>query len=159
MSLNARWVATVLIAVACSAPAPRNEADVNRSAQRVRSANLIALQIDSSARSMRVDSISIPEASSEGASVEALSDAGRIRRLAATYFGEGGRATELYYFDSSLVLVVRREYRYDRPLTGRVVDSLVTRIDVRADPIAKSTRDSLLSQAAQLAARFARLRQ
>ena len=152
--LKAVWVAASLVAVACDAPAPQSEGAINHEARNSRSSSLIALQIDSSSSSMSIDSISIPEASAEGASVEALSDATGIRRLTASFFGEGGRAIETYYFDSSLVLVIRREYHYDRPLSGRVIDSLITRVDLQSYTIAPSKRDSLLSQAAELAARF-----
>jgi hypothetical protein len=79
--------------------------------------------------------------SAEGASLTASYDGQQLRRLRAQYLGETGRSTESFYFDSALVSVLTRTERYDRPMSRRVVDSAVRRIDIAT--VAPGTRDSL----------------
>jgi hypothetical protein len=42
-------------------------------------------------------------------------------KMVATYLGESGKASEEYYFwDGKLIFVLRTEFRYDKPLSGKV---------------------------------------
>ncbi len=64
----------------------------------------------------------------EGAFLEAHYQHDSLRRLRGSFPGELGRATETYYFNPTLFLVVRTDERYDAPLSGRVRDSRSDRI-------------------------------
>ncbi|MDX6611272.1 MAG: hypothetical protein QOD75_458, partial [Blastocatellia bacterium] len=60
--------------------------------------------------------------SAEGGQLVAYFDGKAIAKIVATYFGEGGKTEEEFYYSAGkLVFVFRRESRYDRPLSGKVV--------------------------------------
>jgi hypothetical protein len=72
--------------------------------------------------------------------------------LRAEFLGETGRATETFYFDGGLFFVTRREYRYDGPLSGRVLDSSVRSVDLTAPVTSLAVADSLRAAAGELLA-------
>jgi hypothetical protein len=52
----------------------------------------------------------------------------QINRSAATFYGESGKAAEEYYYwDGKVIFVLRTDYRYNKPLSGRVVRTTVDR--------------------------------
>jgi len=62
--------------------------------------------------------------SAEGGSLEAYFDGDSIRKIVATHYGESGRALEEFYFwDDQLIFVFRKDFQYDKPLSGRVSSS------------------------------------
>lgn len=57
----------------------------------------------------------------EGGQLVAYFDGQAIAKIVATYYGEGGKTTEeFYYWDGKLIFVFSRESRYDKPLSGGV---------------------------------------
>jgi len=55
-------------------------------------------------------------------------------KIAATFFGETGRSTEEYYYwDGKLIFVFRREARYDKPLSGKIVATKESRLYFKDD--------------------------
>lgn len=64
----------------------------------------------------------------EGGEMVAYFDGPTIVKIAATYYGESGKSLEEYYFgNEKLIFVYRKESRYDRPLSGKVVHSYENR--------------------------------
>lgn len=60
--------------------------------------------------------------SAEGGELIAYFDGPAIVKIAATYYGEGGRADEEYYYQSTkLIFVYRKDSTYNRPLSGKVI--------------------------------------
>lgn len=107
----------------------------------------LAERIDHSLPTLRRDTATVFGLSAEGASLEAAYRDTTLQRLRAVYFGETGRATETYYFDSVAFLLVRGQVRYDAPLSGRVAESTTTRFDLRANSMSQAVRDSLQAEA------------
>ncbi|HYR74821.1 MAG TPA: hypothetical protein VEM96_03175 [Pyrinomonadaceae bacterium] len=59
--------------------------------------------------------------SAEGGGLLAYFHGPSIMKMVATYFGESGKAAEEYYFwDGKLIFVLRTDFRYDKPLSGKV---------------------------------------
>ena len=105
---------------------------------------------------MRRDTATVLGLSAEGAWLEAAYQGPRLRRLYAEYLGETGRVEEIFYFDSAAFFVVRKEFRYDVPLSGRVVDSIVQRFDLTGRGVPSAQVDSLNASARELLQRIAR---
>jgi len=60
--------------------------------------------------------------STEGGALVAYFDGPAVVKIAVTYYGEGGRANEEYYYQNGkLIFVYRKESTYDKPLSARVV--------------------------------------
>ncbi len=60
--------------------------------------------------------------SAEGGELVAYFDGDAIKKIVAQHFGETGKAVEEYYFwNNELMFVFRRESKYDRPLSGKVI--------------------------------------
>jgi len=76
--------------------------------------------------------------SAEGGQLTAYFDGQAIAKIVATYFGEGGKTTEEFYYSAGkLVFVFRRESRYDRPLSGKVVARKESRFYFQDDRLIK----------------------
>jgi hypothetical protein len=74
--------------------------------------------------------------SAEGGQLVAYSHGPTIMKMVATFFGEGGRATEEYYYwDGKLIFVLRTDYRYDKPLSGKVVKTTENRFYFNDDKL------------------------
>jgi hypothetical protein len=66
--------------------------------------------------------------SAEGGQLVAYFDGPNIMKIAATFYGESGKAAEEYYYwDGKVIFVLRTDYRYNKPLSGRVVRTTVDR--------------------------------
>jgi len=66
--------------------------------------------------------------SSEGGRLIAYFDGPNIIKLSATFYGETGKASEDYYYhDGKLIFVLRTDYRYNKPLSGRVIRTTMNR--------------------------------
>ncbi|HEV7744929.1 MAG TPA: hypothetical protein VGO56_08025 [Pyrinomonadaceae bacterium] len=64
----------------------------------------------------------------EDGEMVAYFDGPTIVKVVATYYGETGKSLEEYYFaNESLIFVYRKESRYNRPLSGKVVHSYENR--------------------------------
>lgn len=122
--------ATIVACETPRAPAPRNS-------------DAHAVAIDARVRVMRLDTATVLELSHEGATLEAAYDSAHLRRLRGEFLGLMGRVTETFYFDSTLFLVIRRDERYDTPMSGRVVDSTLARYDLTLPDVPRARRDSL----------------
>ncbi len=65
-------------------------------------------------------------------------DGPAIVKIVANHFGEGGRASEEYYYhDGKLIFVFRKDYRYDRPLSGKVVETKENRFYFHNDGLVR----------------------
>ena len=111
-----------------------------------------AAVIDQQVSQMRRDTATVFGLSAEGASLEAAYEGTMLRRLRGEFLGEGGRATETFYFDTALFLVVRTELSYDAPSSGRGSDSVTLRFDLAAPETPAHLADSLRSEARALLA-------
>jgi hypothetical protein len=64
----------------------------------------------------------------EGGELVAYFNGPQIVKIAVTYFGETGRAIEEYYYwNEKLIFVFRRDYTYDKPMSGKVVSTEANR--------------------------------
>ncbi len=62
--------------------------------------------------------------SAEGGALEAYFDGAAIKKIVATHYGEIGKAVEeFYYWDDQLIFVFRKDFQYDKPLSGRTVST------------------------------------
>jgi hypothetical protein len=74
--------------------------------------------------------------SAEGGTLLAYLDGPNIMKIAATFFGETGRTSEdYYYWDGKLIFVLRRESRYSKPLSGKVVATTENRFYFKDDKL------------------------
>lgn len=102
-----------------------------------------AAAIDTRLPQLRHDTATVLGLSAEGSTVDAAYDGAALRRLHAEHLGEMGRASETFFLDSAVFLIIRRDWRYDSPLSGRVVDSSDTRLDLTLPGTTPQTRDSV----------------
>ena len=91
--------------------------------------------------------------STEGGQMIAYFDGPNIMKIAATFYGESGKASEEYYYwDGKVIFVLRTDYRYNKPLSGKVVkttesrfyfndDKLIRWIDESGKQIASDTSE------------------
>jgi len=64
----------------------------------------------------------------EGGKLVAYFDGSAIVKILATYYGESGRSLEEYYYaNERLIFVFRKEFRYDTPMSGKVVHTYENR--------------------------------
>lgn len=76
--------------------------------------------------------------SAEGGELLAYFHGPSVMKMVATYFGESGKATEEYYFwDGKLIFVLRTDFRYNKPLSGRVVKKTENRFYFSNDKLIK----------------------
>lgn len=86
--------------------------------------------IDSAAASMRRFSAALTGMSAEGGELDAYGTegvaSGGVRKVVVTHYGESGRVVQRFYYagfsPDSLVYVAEVRERYDRPLSGTVVE-------------------------------------
>lgn len=70
----------------------------------------------------------------EGGELTAYFDGPAIVKIAATYYGESGRAFEEYYYrDGKLIFAFRRDQQYDKPLSGKVARTQESRFYFQND--------------------------
>ena len=86
--------------------------------------------------------------SAEGGELVAYFHGPSVMKMVATYLGESGKASEEFYFwNGKLIFVLRTDFRYDKPLSGKVVkktenrfyfseDKLIRWIDENAKEVA-----------------------
>lgn len=66
--------------------------------------------------------------STEGGVLVAYFDGPAIMKIVATFYGESGKASEeFYYWEGKLIFVLRTDYRYNKPLSGKVVRTTMNR--------------------------------
>jgi hypothetical protein len=66
--------------------------------------------------------------SAEGGQMIAYFDGQNLMKIDAKFFGESGRAAEEYYFwDGKIIFVLRTDYAYSKPFSGKVVRTEVSR--------------------------------
>jgi hypothetical protein len=81
-------------------------------------------QINRNAPNYRKVKKSLSGFSAEGGEMTAYFHGPTVMKIVATYFGETGRATEeFYYWDGKLIFVFRKDSRYSKPLSGKVVST------------------------------------
>jgi len=67
--------------------------------------------------------------SAEGGQMLAYFQGPGIFKIAATFYGETGRASEEYYYwDNKLIFVLRTDHTYSKPLSGKIVRTRVNRL-------------------------------
>lgn len=70
----------------------------------------------------------------EGGELIAYFHGPAIVKIVANHFGESGRASEEYYYrNGKLIFVFRKDYRYDRPMSGKVVSTQENRFYFQND--------------------------
>lgn len=76
--------------------------------------------------------------SAEGGELVAYFHGPSIMKIVATFLGEAGKANEEYYFwNGRLIFVFRTEHRYDRPLSGKVVEKKESRFYFTDDKLVR----------------------
>ena len=66
--------------------------------------------------------------STEGGGLVAYFEGPSIMKITATFYGETGKASEDYYYqDGKLIFILRTDYRYSKPLSGRIVRTTLNR--------------------------------
>jgi hypothetical protein len=76
--------------------------------------------------------------SAEGGELVAYFHGPTIMKMVATYFGETGKASEEYYYwDGKLIFVLRRDHRYNKPLSGKIVSTKEDRFYFSNDKLIK----------------------
>jgi hypothetical protein len=99
--------------------------------QTVASVQLIRKQyaaINKRARKYRRVNKELSGFSLEGGKLVAYFDGPAIVKIVATYYGESGRSLEEYYYaNEKLIFVFRKEFRYDTPMSGKVVHTYESR--------------------------------
>lgn len=74
--------------------------------------------------------------SAEGGELIAYLSGPSIVKISATFYGEMGRATEEYYYSNDkLIFVFRKDSRYSRPLSGKVVATTENRLYFKDDKL------------------------
>ena len=74
--------------------------------------------------------------SGEGGELVAYFHGPSIMKMAATFYGETGKATEEYYYwDGKLIFVLNTDFRYDKPLSGKVVKTTENRFYFNDDKL------------------------
>ncbi len=74
--------------------------------------------------------------SAEGGVLVAYFEGANIMKIAATFYGETGKAAEEYYYwDGKLIFVLRTDSRYSKPLSGKVVKTTVERFYFNEDKL------------------------
>jgi hypothetical protein len=85
-------------------------------------------QINRSAQKYKKVKKELSGFSTEGGQLIAYSDGPSVMKIAATFYGESGKASEEYYYwDGKLIFVLRTDYRYNRSLSGKVVQTTLDR--------------------------------
>ena len=108
------WTNIINTARAAAAAAPQNEALIATIRSRFATIN----QNLGRYRKVRKD---LEGESAEGGTLVAHLDGKSVRKVVATHYGETGRAIEEYYYwDDQLIFVLRKEFHYTRPLSGKV---------------------------------------
>ena len=60
----------------------------------------------------------------EGGEMIAYFDGTAIVKIVANYYGESGKAYEEYYYAAGkLIFVLRKDFRYDQPMSGKVIET------------------------------------
>ena len=60
--------------------------------------------------------------SAEGGELLAYFHGPSVMKIVATFLGESGKASEEYYFwDGQLIFVLRKDFQYSKPLSGKVI--------------------------------------
>lgn len=140
MRSSLRGAAILAFLVACKVPAPESKPSIPFDAESA------ATRIDAEVAAMRLDTASIEGQSTEGGQVEAAYRDSALQRLRVDYYGETGRAVELFYFDSALFFVKRVDSNCDEPLSGRVISADTTRYELRSAATTQTVRDSLFRE-------------
>ena len=79
--------------------------------------------------------------SAEGGELEAYFDGDSIKKIVATHFGESGKAVEeFYYWDDQLIFIFRKDFHYDKPLSGKTVSTEENRFYFNNDQLIKWLR-------------------
>ena len=74
--------------------------------------------------------------SAEGGQLVAYFKGQSIMKIAATYYGEGGRTVEEYfYWEDKLIFAFRKDLKYSRPLSGKVVSTEENRFYFNGDEL------------------------
>jgi len=74
--------------------------------------------------------------SAEGGDLVAYFHGPTIMKIVATFLGETGKSVEEYYYwDGQFIFIFRRESRYDKPLSGKVVSTTENRFYFKDDKL------------------------
>lgn len=74
--------------------------------------------------------------STEGGELVAYFDGAAIVKIATTYYGEMGKSYEEYYYrDGKLIFVFRKESKYNRPLSGKMISTALSRFYFHDDKL------------------------
>ena len=93
-------------------------------------------QVNSKAARYRKVKKELSGFSAEGGTLLAYFDGPNIMKIAATFYGETGRTSEEYYYwDGKLIFVLRKESRYNKPLSGKVVATIENRFYFKDDKL------------------------
>jgi len=129
-------VATILFSVTLMSLAPVSVAAHIQSEDSIASIRQHYAQINRNAPKYRKARKDLSGFSAEGGVLVAYFDGPNMMKIAATFYGETGKAAEEYYYwDGKLIFVLRTDSRYNKPLSGKVVKTTVERFYFNDDKL------------------------
>jgi hypothetical protein len=124
------WFTAFLASIAGS---PAAAAQDNASIQAIRQHTAT---INRSAAKYRKVKKDLSGFSAEGGQMIAYFDGPNVTKIAARFYGESGRASEEYYYwDGRLIFVLRTDYGYSKPSSGKVMRTEVSRFYFNDDKL------------------------
>ena len=125
----------ILVMLALTAPAVFADS-ATQNADPIASIRQHYAQINRNSRLYRKVKKELSGFSGEGGELLAYFHGPSIMKMAATFYGETGKATEEYYYwDGKLIFVQNIDYRYDKPLSGKVVKTTENRFYFNDDKL------------------------
>ena len=130
-------VATILVSAALTNfAAPISVAAQFQSEDEIASIRQHYARINRSAAKYKKVKKDLSGFSAEGGVLVAYFDGPAIMKIVATFYGESGKAAEDYYYrDGQLIFLLRTDYRYNRPLSGKVVKTTENRFYFNGDKL------------------------
>jgi len=128
MKQASRVIATLLLSLFLSPTLNTSVAVANPQSDQIQSIRRQYTAINKRAGKYRRVNKELSGFSLEGGKLVAYFDGPAIVKIVATYYGESGRSLEEYYYtNEKLIFVFRKEFRYDTPLSGKVVHTYENR--------------------------------
>ena len=129
-------LATIVISSVLANIGESASAKVSPQADPVASIRAHYVQINHSAARYKKVKKDLSGFSTEGGVLVAYFDGPNIVKISATFYGESGKASEEYYYwDGKLIFVLRTDYAYSKPLSGKVVRTELSRFYFNNDKL------------------------
>lgn len=92
--------------------------------------------IEHSRSGLSTIALDLPSSSNEGSQVALFHRGDVLRKVTVVYYGESGKATDCYYvLNNEPRFLVRTEFRYTRPMSGKLRSQTTERVWLNADTV------------------------